>query len=124
MLKHYRQDLGQLIKTCKQKQLKIVFMTQPTMYRPDLPEDLEQLLWFPPAGPMYKTAVLGQMMDAYNQVLLDVCKQEQVDCIDLASMLPKDTNSFYDDCHLNTAGCQKVADILADYFDRKLSVPE
>ena len=34
--------------------------------------------------------------------------------MDLASRLPKDTSTFYDDCHLNLAGCDAAANVLRD----------
>ena len=48
-----------------------------------------------------------------------VCREEGVDCIDLASMLPKDTTVFYDHCHFNIEGCRKIAGILLDFFVKK-----
>ncbi len=52
------------------------------------------------------------MMDAYNQVVLEICKTENVPCIDIASKLPKDTRVFYDDIHFNISGCAMVADLV------------
>ena len=58
-------------------------------------------------------------MDKYNVVLTEVCKEEKVDCIDLASMLPKETSIYYDDFHFNINGCRRVAEIVSEYLVRK-----
>ena len=87
------------------------------MYRSDLPDDLENLLWGQAASTAaYTTEVLTRVMALYNETMIDVCKEQGVDCLDLASLLPKDTSVFYDDCHLNLSGSEQVAQILADYL--------
>jgi hypothetical protein len=55
-------------------------------------------------------------MALYNQRLLEVCRSRDIDCIDLASFVARDTTTFYDDCHFNEAGAEKVADIIASHI--------
>jgi hypothetical protein len=119
----YREDLNQVINTCRKHQQHLVLMTQPTLYRADLPDELERLTWLRGEKEAYSSAELARAMDAFNQVLIDVCRQRSVDLIDLAAALPKDTTVFYDDCHLNIGGCDKVADLVTDYFVGKLQGP-
>jgi hypothetical protein len=68
----------------------------------------------------FTSAVMCSVMNRYNQATIDVCREENVDCIDLAGMLPKDTTIFYDHCHFNISGCERVAEILADYSAERL----
>lgn len=116
----YRRDLRQIIRTCRKNQQQLVMMTQPTMYRKDLPEDLERLLWASSDTGAATAEVLEQVMAACNQTMIEVCQAEGVDCIDLAAMLPKDTSTFYDDAHFNISGCERVANIVCDFFVAKL----
>jgi lysophospholipase L1-like esterase len=116
----YRENLNQIINTCRKNNQHLVLMTQPTIYRADLPEELERLTWLTGENEAYTSAVLAEMMDAFNQALIAVCKERGVDYIDLASLLPKDTTVVYDDCHLNNAGCEKVASAVEKFLLGKL----
>lgn len=121
MLQQYRANLLRLIKICRGKGLHMVFMTQPTLYRQGISSSDEGLLWqHIDEKSAYSASVLAQIMDEYNKLLLDVCQKEGVPCIDLSSMLPKDTTVFYDDCHFNISGSEKVANVLYDFFSRNL----
>ena len=52
-------------------------------------------------------------MDGFNQTLLSVCREDHLECYDLASAIPKDSSAFYDDDHLNIGGARMVAQFLA-----------
>jgi hypothetical protein len=89
------------------------------MWCADLPAEEQRLLWYGKIGRRghvlgYATAVdLARAMDAYNQTLLSVCRQDHLECYDLASFIPKDTSAFYDDVHFNIGGARMVAEFLA-----------
>jgi hypothetical protein len=57
---------------------------------------------------------LGRAMAAYNQVLLAICREDQLECYDLAAAIPKDTSAFSDESHYNDNGARMVADYLAE----------
>jgi hypothetical protein len=57
---------------------------------------------------------LGRAMAAYNQVLLGVCGQDQLECYDIAAAIPKDTSAFTDESHYNDNGTRLVSDYLAE----------
>ena len=66
--------------------------------------------------PYYSPAALAKGLEAYNARLLDICRRRGAECVDLASMLAKDTSVFYDDLHFNESGARKVAAVLASYL--------
>lgn len=37
-----------------------------------------------------------------------------MECLDLASMIPKDMQHFYDDCHFGDDTSKRIADIVAE----------
>jgi len=117
----YAANLQTIVETSREKGLRLVMMTQPTIYRKDLPEDLERLLFggIAPDG-AYTTEVLAEMIDAFNRTLIKVAQEHSVDYIDLASMLPKDTSTFYDDAHFNLTGCDKVSTIVAQFIEARM----
>lgn len=115
-LERYEQGLMEIISACRDRGQHLVLMTQPTMWRADLPPSLEDLLWAVAGDRAYSPGVLRLLMDAYNERMKKVADRESVELLDLASMLEEDTTTFYDDCHFNTSGSRKVAAILSKWF--------
>ena len=95
-------------------------MTQPTLWHENMSLDLQGLLWQSALRGSYTPKILAKMMDDYNNVMLDVCEEKKVYCLDLAKILPKNRSVFYDDCHFNNSGCQKIANILSEYLYEKI----
>ena len=120
-LDRYRGDLKDVIAACRERGVGLVMITQPTLYAENLAPELEALVWEYFEGGAYSTAVLARLMEMYNDVMRAVCREEGIDLIDLAARLPRDTTVFYDDCHFNNSGCEKVASIVSEYFASKLS---
>jgi len=125
-LQEYAQRVRGLEQECQVRSLRCVFLTQPSIWRADLPQSERDLLWFGKIGWRghvhgYASAGdLARAMDAYNQTLLSVCGKDHLECYDLAAAIPKDTSAFYDDVHFNIGGARMVAQFLAD---RLLSAP-
>jgi lysophospholipase L1-like esterase len=123
-LEHYAGNINKIIDLAQEKSVRVIFMTQPTMWKPDLPRNLESLLWFGGIGdfqqegsrPYYSAAALEKGMKAYNDTLLRICQERRVEYFDLASILEKDTTVFYDDVHFNESGARKVAEALSRYI--------
>jgi lysophospholipase L1-like esterase len=122
-LAEYADHLRAIARSATQHHARIVFVTQPALWRDDLPRDLQELLWMGGVGPFqkesgheyYSVSALAAGMDAYNRTLLATCRQiPGAVCVDLAARLPRDTTVFYDDVHFNEAGSRQVARILAD----------
>ncbi|WP_046743943.1 SGNH/GDSL hydrolase family protein [Kordia zhangzhouensis] len=113
-LAHYEQNCKQLIKLANEKNVKLVFITQATMWRPDLEEEYEKLMvtsGFQNNEAFYSTTAFYQGMKLFNERLKLVCKQENIDFIDL--QLPKTTESFYDDFHFNESGAKLAAEQIS-----------
>ncbi len=123
-LKNYRTNLLELIDLAEKQELRVVFATQPTLWHSRMSPPLKSLLWFggigpfqeKPGQPYYTNEVLADVMERYNQVLKNICVQRNIECIDLAAILPKDTTVFYDDCHFNENGARLLADAVARHF--------
>jgi hypothetical protein len=119
-LEEYAQRVGTLEQECRQYHRRCVFLTQPTMWRAGLSAAEESVLYGGAAG-YHGVALgyvpapeLGRAMAAYNQVLLAVCRKDQLECYDLAASIPKDTSAFSDESHYTDNGARLVADYLAD----------
>ncbi len=123
-LEEYARNINMIIDLAQEKSARLILMTQPTMWRPGLPENLNALLWLGGIGdfqaesgkPYYSPAALDGGMKAYNDVLLRICQKRGIEYLDLASMLEKDETVFYDDVHFNESGARKVAESLSNYM--------
>ena len=113
----YAENLRFIIADAERRDTDVVFMTQPSLYGPDLPPTLRELLLFGRVGverhsagnEYYSVDALATALGRYNETLLAVCATARIDCIDLDAKLPKDTTVFYDDVHFNEAGARQVA---------------
>jgi lysophospholipase L1-like esterase len=117
----YQDTLRRIIEICHKNGQHLVLITQPTIFRTTLSEQEQALLCQAFENGAYDPGTLAAVMDEYNAALLDVCREDHVDCIDLASMLPKDTSVFYDDVHFNVSGCDRVARIVSDFLASKIA---
>lgn len=122
-LEDYARNLRSIADTAARHGARVVFMTQPALWREDLPEDLERLLWMGGVGRFqqesgheyYSAGALAEGMGAYNRTLLEVCREiPGAICIDLAARLPQDATVFYDDVHFNEEGSRRVARVVAE----------
>ncbi len=117
-LGEYRRNLNTIIDMAEARSIRILFMTQPSMWRADLTDRENDLLWCGwieslKSRRYYTARALMEGMKRYNETLLDVCRTRGVMCIDLASQIPKDTSAFYDELHFNERGNTLVAETLA-----------
>lgn len=113
----FRSNLQTIVKVVKKHDAKLVFLTQPVLWRSDLSEADQKRLWMggigdfmrEPGHDYYSVAALAEAMHRFNAVTLEVCRETGTLCIDLAAKIPADTTVFYDDCHFGEAGSEKIA---------------
>ncbi len=105
---HYKKNIGRLIEICKSKDKTPIFLTQPVLWRPNISKEGDKLLntFFSNQNNL-NTKTLYKCMKVFNNALLEVCIKNDVQYIDLFAYSEEDW--FYDDCHFNEQGAQKVA---------------
>jgi lysophospholipase L1-like esterase len=69
------------------------------------------------AGPdsAYREEALDQAMEAFNDAVRAVAARFDVPLFDLARLLPKSGDYFYDDVHFNPRGADTVGAMLASF---------
>ncbi len=119
-LGEYRRNLERIVDLAQGHGVELLMLTQPSIWRPDLPPELDRLLWLGhgEGGVYYTSRALAEGIARYNRVMLEVCADRRVECLDLAAMLPKDDTVFYDDVHFNEAGAERVAAAVAERLRR------
>jgi lysophospholipase L1-like esterase len=120
----YAARLDAIVDAARRRGARLVFMTQPALWRDDLSDAELALLWTggPPLhsleeGADYYTAgALAEGMRRFNETLLEVCRKRRVECLDLAGRLPRDSSIFYDDAHFTEEGARRVAELVARFL--------
>jgi lysophospholipase L1-like esterase len=121
-LQEYAARIQGIAEECRRRGLRCLFLTQPSMWREDLPAAEQKLLWFGWEGPIHKPKGfiplrdLVNGLDGFNRVLVDTCARLNLECFDLAAVVPKDLSAFYDDVHLNDGGARIAASNLVHYL--------
>jgi lysophospholipase L1-like esterase len=120
----YKSNLNRIVDAAEAHGTEVVFATQPSLWSENMTGAAQDLLWMGRIGKYYEDApaayhtarALAGGMKAFNDVLLDVCEERSLDCVDLAAAVPKTPEAFYDDVHFTEAGARIVADVLARHL--------
>lgn len=119
----YRKNLNTFVDLVTQRKIRLILLTQPTLWRAEMNEKEQKAIWMGGKGgdfmhnvglPYYTSGALAAGMQRFNDVMLSVCKERGILCVDLASMIPKDLENFYDDCHFGYQTSERIADIVAE----------
>jgi lysophospholipase L1-like esterase len=120
----YVSNLDAIVDRAEALERRVIFATQPTVWRDGMTQAEQDLLW---AGgtdffhlkrgkPYYSPGALADAMALYNTALLDVCQRRGVECVEMAEMIPRTFEEFYDDAHFTERGSDRVAAGLAEYL--------
>ena len=123
-LAEYRRNLVLIVERARAAQVRVILMTQPTLWRHDATPAEHALLWWGgvgnfmggPGQPYYSIPAMMKALDMFNATLRNVCTTSGVECIDLAARVPKDPSIFYDDDHFTERGAAVVADVIVEYL--------
>lgn len=115
-LDEYQAQLLKMIELARLRNKRLIFMTQPTIWGQQMDEKTDRLTLGGQLadGRYLANPALAKGMELYNQVMRDLAAREGIELVDLAAMLPKTTEVFYDDCHFNDSGARMVAAALAE----------
>lgn len=118
----YEERLRQLIDDCRQKGIDPVFVTQPALYGDGIDPQTGVDLLGVQAGPGNNGALSWKILEAYNDVTRSVCSRKGIYLIDLALLMAKDSQYYYDFVHYTNKGSQKVAEIIAAALEPYLDI--
>jgi lysophospholipase L1-like esterase len=128
----YAERVNQIVDITQRAGVDVLLMTQPVLWRSGLSTEENKLLWGggPPLGKFRKGAVyysveaLADGMQLYNETLLAVCKARGIRCLDLASVIPRTTEVFYDDAHFTEFGSDLVSEVVTAHLMERDSFRE
>ena len=117
-LGEFRENIKKVIRIAKAMNIRVVFLTQPLLY--DDSEYWEGIeggfYWIKKTKNILSAAIYWKLLDIFNKELIEVCRVENVECLDLASIVPHSDLYFYDAFHFNEEGAELAADKVADYL--------
>jgi len=111
----YAATLRAIARLCHRRATRCMFVTQPTAYQHDAPDEVRRGFWMTPPNQDYTLdfASLVALAGLYNRTLTALAAEEGASLCDAAPALPPTFEAFYDDVHLNVAGARQLAGILA-----------
>lgn len=127
-LSDFRKNNESMIDLAKSKRKRIIFLTQPVTWDYNMPVAQKKLCWFGWIGAnqnendgiYYSFSILKKSIEKYNSLLKEICKERSVECIDLENLFEKDTTTYYDDCHFNESGANKLAKKISMFINSKI----
>ncbi len=99
--------------------LRLIFVTQCSLYAEVLPPEIEERLGIPfpeedQLNPSNSSMKRG--MDAYNNAIRQISTEMGVELIDLETQVPKTLDFLYDHVHFTVEGNRKVAEVISEYL--------
>ena len=117
-LDEYRNNIKKIIDLGRKLNVRVIFLTQPLRY-----EDTEHwrgiegyFYWINQTKGRLSAATYWKLLQIYNQVLLETCANEKVECFDLASAIPHSDEYFYDTGHFTEKGAQLVSEKVSEFM--------
>ena len=101
-----------------------ILLTHPSIWHANASDEVNELLYAGGIGSpdtwdenlntkWYAADTLDRMLKAYNDTVLALCKDLDIQCVDLAAATPKTPDLFVDDFHFSEAGAEFVASVIA-----------
>jgi len=120
----YVRNLHTIVDHVERMGRRVIFVTQPMLWKDQMSQSELDLLAFGGPNffrmghgkPFYSTAALAKAMAIYNDALLEVCRSREVECVDMAAMLPRTAQVHYDEAHYTEFGSAIVARRMAEYL--------
>lgn len=128
-LAKYAGNLRRLIDAARKRGVRVVLVTQPTLWDDLLsPQAVKRLhvarvVPYPREWDLLVPYELANLMRRYNQTLQQVCLETGAEYVDAATPMAGQEQYFHDDLHLNEKGCDHFAEILARFFEEQPGTP-
>ncbi len=117
-LSRYERRLLSLDEKVRQMGAVPIFVTQHTMFYTVEDDELKGVSWeFKVFETKLNGVDIGRLMNLLNQRTMDVCRQCQGVCLDLASELEFDFTDFYDQSHNTPRGATKIGRFLFEKLE-------
>lgn len=116
-LEEYHQNIRKIIEMARLLNVRIIFLNQPMLFD-DTPywRQVEGQFYWLNNKYILSAATYWKLLEIFNKELLETCFLENVEYIDLASLIPHNELYFYDSVHFTEKGAELVAQKIADFL--------
>jgi lysophospholipase L1-like esterase len=116
-LPEFEKNIKEIIKIGRQYNIRMIFFTQPTLFEDTgYWSNVESRTAWAKSKYYISAKTYARMLDKFNKKLLKICDEEQVECSDLASRIPRSREYFYDDVHFTEKGSLLMAEEIYKYI--------
>ncbi len=115
LLEIYRSQLQKIVIKTKEIHAKPILMTQPAIFGPFKNRDSDySKLKIEYLGKTISGLQAYKILNAYNNILLEVCASEKIFCVDVARDFPRNEVNFYDFVHNTEIGSAILGQLISD----------
>lgn len=117
-LRAYAANLRRIADWAESRKVRLVMLTQGSMYRDGIAPEDDRLLWFgsvdesffnePPPKRYFSVAAMRRILGRYNAAMLALCEERKLWCYDVDAFVPRTSAAYYDDAHVNVAGARTL----------------
>ena len=118
----YRDRIRRLVETSREIGVRPVFLTQPVLYddSPRWRSVAAATAWTGQGELPISGATFWRMLQTLNGDLMEVCREMDVPCFDLAGHFPHDRRYFYDAMHFTEDGAELVGTLVARFLEEEV----
>jgi len=118
-LDDYELNLKSLEGIAAAHHIKAIFVTEPALWKKSMTKaeiDVDWLGVLSRDGKIYRLRGedSANLLDQLNERTMDVCRREQIRCLDLAGKMARTFEYFYDSVHFNESGARYVAEQMGN----------
>lgn len=120
----YRNNLKTIIGICEAHGKKLILITQPTTWNTSVDPRINNWQWMLYRnGVTYREDLMDEAIESLNNVMRQVANKHSVPLYDLARLIPKSSEYFYDDAHFNVKGAYQFGTGLAFFILEENLIP-
>ena len=114
--------MKEIIWTAKGHGVRLILMTEPSIYQENLPSEINEKLWMGWLGAASHLKInlspefLLREMNRFNDAVRKLSRDDGVELIDLDKEIPKSLDYFYDDVHFTPKGAEKASEVISSYL--------
>jgi lysophospholipase L1-like esterase len=130
-LRAYAANLRRIADWAEARKVRLVMLTQGSLYRDGITPADETLLWFgsvdesffnePPPKRYFGVRTMREILGRYNAAMLEVCTERRLWCYDVDTFVPQTSAAYYDDAHVNVQGARMLGAELAKRLDAAIA---
>lgn len=119
-LSNFKENIVNIINMAKSLNIRTIFLTQPSLYEDNQywSQILARSYWIKNQKYRISAATQWRMLEIFNHELIRICKEQEVECFDLALQIPHGFEYFYDPFHFTEKGAESVATEVATHMTK------